>query len=118
MPVLASDGHCYEMEGMLHLFRHGWARSPLTREALEPWVVYARFVHDVQRWKRAAGGTDGTPSPGGIPPRTLRPSTEDRRRREDGRRRGELGRVGRVTVATGDCTRRGAGRGRACSGGA
>jgi hypothetical protein len=63
MPVLASDGHCYEMEGMLHLFRHGWARSPLTREALEPWVVYARFVHDVQRWKRAAGGAGGA---GGV----------------------------------------------------
>lgn len=43
-PVVATDGHTYELAALVRLFRTGETRSPLTRETLSPSVVYNRAL--------------------------------------------------------------------------
>ena len=44
-PVVASDGHTYELEALVRVARTGATfRSPLTREPLATWVAYNRAL--------------------------------------------------------------------------
>lgn len=43
-PVVASDGHTYELSAIAKVLR-GTGKSPLTREELRPWVVFNRAMH-------------------------------------------------------------------------
>jgi hypothetical protein len=44
-PVVASDGHTYELEAIVRVARTGTTfRSPLTREPLATWVAYNRAL--------------------------------------------------------------------------
>lgn len=52
-PVMLSDGHTYELESVMRclpIHATSWVlRSPLTRAAVRPWVVYNRQLVDMER---------------------------------------------------------------------
>ena len=49
-PVIASDGHTYELAALARSVRHGaGVTSPLTRQELQPWVVYNRAAHETDK---------------------------------------------------------------------
>lgn len=47
-PVLASDGHTYELAALLGCLAKS-AKSPLTRETLKPWAVFNRAAYDTDK---------------------------------------------------------------------
>lgn len=82
-PVAASDGHTYELQALVEVHRNrsigDGARSPMTRESLESWVVYNRRLVETET---------AIAKPRPPPSRLTLVATDARRRRRFIERRG------------------------------